>query len=90
MLAADQRQLLSVIGTLRKTAPPRVRGGAGAGCRRASWSPSGRGTGTVVIRAVRVISYTEARTAASTGTVPACPPRGNFGYLNAAQMSTRT
>ena len=61
---------------------------------RAADGPAGPrlagGTGTVVIRAVRVISYTESRAGGLYRDGARCPPRGTFGYLNAAQMSTRT
>ena len=44
----------------------------------------------MVIRAVRVISYTESRAGGLYRDGAGLPARGNFGYLNAAQMSTRT
>ena len=44
----------------------------------------------MVIRAVRLISYTESRAGGLYRDGAGLPARGNFGYLNAAQMSTRT
>jgi len=61
---------------------------------RAADGPAGprlAGDGTVVIRAVRVIRYTQSRAGGLYRDGAGLPaPRGNFGYLSAAQMSART